>query len=1368
MRHSLSLGSLGAFASLLFAASLAGAAPVPLAVSGRVLDDQGAALAGAEVALAPVPEPLERARLELAGRAAPEPVARARSGADGSYRLEAPKAGLYQVLVSGRDRVPMRFSPLAVVDEVELEPVRLARDAGGSVQVVDSTGVPLAGIRVSAAADPPSRWSWGGPPKWGIAPQWGVTDAEGRVTYARGAQSDYRIAALSAERPASVLEGLREKSTRLTLADGVARQIEIRSGAKPAAGAAIWLDQPRLALAIADEAGLASVHLPGKGALQVVASDALRASVRARVRPLRGEEPERPQRLTLEPARPIAGRVLDAETLAPIVGAIVYDRGGESGWAISDARGYALAVEREADLPWLAGAAPGYLPEAPLAAVDLAARQGPTIALEPAASIEGVVVDASGAPVAGAEVAARPQRRVGAGFFGGGEPESMRAESDARGAFRLRRLAASSDWEVSARKSGYGVARERIDSLAAGRRRTGVRLVLPPPGQLVGRILAGDESPIAGARLELAPSAGDVRLRLLQPRTPRSERPKATSGADGAFAFGSLGAGRFDLAVEAAGCAPTKIPQIEIVAGEAVDLGEIVLDPGVEVEGRVVDGRGAPVAGVEILLDARAVFSGFEVPDPVAVSGEDGRFVVRDRRPGERIDLVARKAGYGTASQGGIVVPPERPVRLELPALGRISGRVLDARDRPARATVGAVVVFRMQSGTGGAMMGSREVGPVATDDDGRFELADVPPGQVSVMASGEGGERAQTEDLELAPGGTLEGIEIRLTGGARLVGRVLDPAGRPARDALIDLEGSAPKPIAASSTPTDGDGRFWVDGVPAGRYTVIASKFPYRRAAREIEVGAADSEVAVELLLEAGLAVRGTVVDDQGAPALEALVALGLVGSGRGQRPTALSRADGSFEIEGVEPGTYRITAEKAGFRRAELAEPLVVEGFDVDGVQLRLARGGAIFGHVTGLAFDDLAETRIAARMQEQFTGTGPDYEGGYRLEGLAPGEWTLVAELARSGRRAQGRATLADPPGEVEVDLEFGKGLVLTGQVLWRGEPVAGAWVSASGGGAPMPATGQTGADGRFRIEGLAEGSYQVRATESSGRAWALEQVELAADREIRLELASATIEGSVRDARDDRPISGADVRVEPASGESAAGMRVWIGSDATGDDGRYRREGIGLGEQRVLASAEGYAAAEQRVTIVDRDQVARVDFRLEPNEGITVTVLGPNGLPPERVWVAALDAGGAAVWSDFPAPGEGGRLRLTSLPPGEWTLLAGGRDLPVVKRRVTSPGEAGEIRIPPPGLLRVRVPALAEGALSTLRLIGADGEPYVHPYGMAAQADYRMSGREIAIGSLPPGPWRVEVTSADGRVFAGAVTVEANREVAVEIE
>jgi hypothetical protein len=923
--------------------------------------------------------------------------------------------------------------------------------------------------------------------------------------------------------------------------------------------------------------------------------------------------------------------------------------------------------------------------------------------------------------------------------------------------------------QLSARKAGFGVGRLTVDDLAAGRRRTGLRIVLPPEGQLVGRVLAGDDSPIAGARLELSASrGGDLRARLIRFRMGREENPKAATGDEGRFVFSGLGAGFYDLAIEASDFAPTRIPRVEIVAGEARDLGEVLLDPGVGVEGRVVDREGTAVAGAEILLDLRALLTGREVPAAAAVTGEDGRFEIPDRRAGERIDVAARKSGYGIASVGGVVVPPERPLRLELPALGRISGRVLDANGRPAEASVGGELLFRMQTGAMGMMMGSTSIEAVATDAEGRFELGDLTAGEVELVAHGSGGELAVKQGLELVPGGVLDGVELRFEAGARLVGRVTDPDGRPARDAVVGVSGAPGPALAGASAVTDGDGHFRMPSVAPGRYSVAAQKHPFRRGVREIEIGAADSEVQVELQLGAGLAVRGSVVDDQGAAAAECWVTLLTAGANAGFRMGEPSRSDGSFEIPGVEPGSYRLVAEKAGFRRFELPEPLVVEALDVEGLQLRLARGGTIAGHVVGLAFDDLAEVQITARAAGASSGTAPDYDGAYRLEGLGPGDWSLVAEVRNTGRRAQGRATLADPPGEVELDLEFGRGLVLSGQVLWHGEPAAGGWVSASGGAAPTPASGQTDADGRFRLEGLAEGSYQVRASESSGGAWAVERVELTADREIRLELASARIEGEVRDARDERPIRGAEVRVEAASGEPTAGMRLWSGNEGTGADGLYRRDGIALGEQRVLASAEGYAAAEQRVTIVDRDQVARVDFRLEANEGVTLRVLGPSGLPPERVWAAALDGSGAAAWADSVEVGEGGRCRLTSLPPGEWTLLVGGWELPVVRRRITSPGDAGEIVLPPPGMLRVKVPALAEGALSTLRLIGADGAPYVYPSGFQPRSDYTMNGRERAVGALPPGPWRVEVTAADGRRFVGDATIVANGEVTTELE
>lgn len=1340
------------------------AATPPLAVSGRVLDDQGAVLAGAEVLLAPVPGPLAAARLELEGRCAPEPVARARSAADGSYRLVAPEVGLYQVRVEAKGRVPVVRTPLALVDELEIQAVRLAVAENGRVEIADAGGASLAGVRVRVVPQPKRRGSWRNAQSFEGAPQAGVTDAAGRFEYRREVGVGYRVVAVAPGSPPVAADERREARLRLVVPAGEPREVEVRRGADAVGGAAIWWDEPRVALALADERGRARVALPKGGELFLVAADAAGGTARAKLRPWREEGPERPQRLALDPPRRISGRVLDSESRAPIAGALVFDLQAGGTWATTDARGYAIELEHWS-LSQLGAAARGYLAEDSFLGADPGAAEGPTFALEPASAIEGVVVDGDGRPVPAAEVTAELRRSAGWNFSSRRASGRRGALTDARGAFRLGQIAASGAWELSARRAGFGVGRVTVDDLVAGRRRSGVRIMLPPEGQLVGRVLAAaDESPVVGARLTLEPNpAGDSRMRFVSPSPDPEDAPRAQAGEEGRFSFSGLAAGFFDLVVSAPGCAPARIPRIEIRAGEARDLGEVLLDPGAAVAGTVVDGEGTPVAGAEVAVDERGVFRIGGKPTPAeAISGEDGRFEIPDRRAGERLNLAARKIGFGVASASGVEVPPLAPVRLVLPALGRIAGRVLDEQGRPAEAMVGGQV--RQAAGVRSFMS---SIPPAATDDDGRFELTGVEAGEIALQAVGADGGLATREGLELPAGGVLEGVELRFEPGGSIAGRVVDADGRPLRDALIDLEGTAGRSRGGLIAMSDGDGQFRLSGVPPGRQTVTAERHPYRRGVREVEIDAGQSEVRVDFQLAKGLAVRGSVVDDQGAAAAEVWVALAAAG-GAGFRTGGVSRADGSFEIEGVEPGRYTITAEKSGYRRAELPEPLAVESSDVDGVRLELGRGGAILGHVVGLAFDDLALVRIFGRSGSHQTGSVPDFEGAYRIDGLTPGEWILIAEVEGSGRRAQAKATLGDPPGEVEVDLEFGEGLVLSGAVFWRGEPVAGAALTAGGGTGPMPIFTQADAQGRFRMEGLAEGTYRIRASAASGRASATELVELTTDREIRLELASARIEGEVRDARDERPIRGAQVRVEPLSADLAGMAAGSFRSDGTNAEGFYRTDGVALGEQRVLASADGYAAAEQRVTTVDRDQVARVDFRLEPNEGVTVRVIGPSGLPPDRVWAAALDAGGNAVWADLATPGEGGRLSLSSVPRGEWTLLVGGWNLPVVRRQVSSPGDAGELVIPPPGALRVRVPALAEGALSTLRLVGADGQPYVYPSGVQPRSEYPVNGRERLLGRLPPGPWRIEVTAADGRSFVGEATVVASGEVAVEIQ
>src|SRR5262245_20567892 len=77
----------------------AAAAAAPISVSGQVSGPGGSPVAGARVLLIPIPTLAETARLELEGKSDPEPVATASTGTDGSFRVQAPDAGMWKVAV---------------------------------------------------------------------------------------------------------------------------------------------------------------------------------------------------------------------------------------------------------------------------------------------------------------------------------------------------------------------------------------------------------------------------------------------------------------------------------------------------------------------------------------------------------------------------------------------------------------------------------------------------------------------------------------------------------------------------------------------------------------------------------------------------------------------------------------------------------------------------------------------------------------------------------------------------------------------------------------------------------------------------------------------------------------------------------------------------------------------------------------------------------------------------------------------------------------------------------------------------------------------------------------------------------------------
>src|SRR5262249_44027782 len=112
------------------------------------------------------------------------------------------------------------------------------------------------------------------------------------------------------------------------------------------------------------------------------------------------------------------------------------------------------------------------------------------------------------------------------------------------------------------------------------RDRTGV-MVLKKGLTVAGRVLAADGRPIAGATVARGPARSG------------SPPPGRKSDAQGAFRFGGAGWGELILTVRAKGFAPDLK---RVVVTKELPPVEFRLGPGRVIRGRVVDGRGKPVA----------------------------------------------------------------------------------------------------------------------------------------------------------------------------------------------------------------------------------------------------------------------------------------------------------------------------------------------------------------------------------------------------------------------------------------------------------------------------------------------------------------------------------------------------------------------------------------------------------------------------------------------------------------------------------------------------------------------------------------------------------------------------------------------------
>jgi len=742
------------------------------------------------------------------------------------------------------------------------------------------------------------------------------------------------------------------------------------------------------------------------------------------------------------------------------------------------------------------------------------------------------------------------------------------------------------------------------------------------PGVIEGFVTRLDDgSPVADA---------DVVLEHFNQRTGIGHKPNlggqwtAKTDSQGEFSFTDLPVmesirERIDGFVVTASLGGTSAATIATLhRNEPHAVVELALRPAAAIAGHVLDETGAPLSGAIVTPYEMLDDSSWELSHVATFSwsetDEAGHFQLEHLPEGEW-KLVAHAERFAPGVSGPI---DTGALDAEI-VLGRgasVRGMVLDSASGAPTSGVTLIIAavdLRWRSET------------LQSDVDGRFVAESLPDGDFEI----------HIEDKILVPSGETPKFAVD---GAPVDGLIVHVAeGASIRGTISELESGAPiqgveihawpdnaryleRDLSATS---DAQGHYEITGVPGGRYSLdllntegyVADQI---REGRVVSVTLGESLEGADFLLQRGVTLSGTAVDESGEPVVGLEVS---ARSNSGNGESGRTAQGGRFTVRGLPPHT-QVTLEASGRGYTTThQEPMNTGEAGVEGLTLTVEKGASISGIVVDGGGAPVSEAYVSATSENNGTDsselTEPD--GTFKLTGMKAGVYRLEAESMESAK--SGKVT------QQGIKLEKGESLTGLRLVLARtpeasisgsvtdakGQPIEGAWVNANAIQAESHGFAESGADGRYEVAVEAGLVYRLEVDHSDYSTEDREGI-AAGEREVNFTLEGhGTVEGQVLDGATGEPIT--NFEVAHTSGFSESYDFNYLSYVAFFHaEGRFSLPDVEVGDTTVLVRAAGYGPGVQELADVKADKVtANIQFKLLAGASIAGRVTDEGGAP-----------------------------------------------------------------------------------------------------------------------------------------------------------